>query len=61
MEENNKSTNLFAIASKEIEEEEKAAEEKNSIEKKQEVPDLDNINLNQEIQKIQSNNNPFVD
>ena len=61
MEENNKSTNLFAIASKEIEEEEKAAEEKNSIEKKQEVSDLDNINLNQEIQKIQSNNNPFVD
>ena len=61
MEENNKSTNLFAIASKEIEEEEKAAEEKNSIEKKQEVPDLDNINLKQEIQKIQSNNNPFVD
>lgn len=60
MEENNKSTNLFAIASKEIEEEEKAAEEKKSIEKKQEVSDLDNINLNQEIQKFQSNNNPFV-
>ena len=63
MEENNKSTNLFAIASKEVEKEEKelAEKENTSVEQVQVTNDSNNISFNQEVQNsLNSNANPFV-